>query len=187
MGFSTSLGLKGKIFFYWFYLPVPVHWKLMRSPETPSTGMQRVPDWNSFHLPLWAPSLELVTENAKSLIVQLYSQDKLTTPRHENREIGHENKILKANEPAPYVKELQINRMTSKNIPQNLVILSREVVVRTHFSDIIVRKFVFFFSNLQLGRQSADSRFGKFAEHKKFRVLEKMSHILGVVGERVPV
>jgi hypothetical protein len=27
----------------------------------------------------------------------------LTTPRHENRKIRHENKILKANEPAPYV------------------------------------------------------------------------------------
>jgi hypothetical protein len=42
-----------------------------------------------------------MTEAAESLIAQLYSQGKLTTPRHENRKIyiWHANKILKANEP----------------------------------------------------------------------------------------
>jgi hypothetical protein len=34
---------------------------------------------------------------------QLYSQSKLTTLRRENEKIRHENEILKANEPAPYV------------------------------------------------------------------------------------
>jgi hypothetical protein len=38
----------------------------------------------------------------------------------ENRKIIHEMETLKANEPAPYVKELQIYRM----IPRNLVRLS---------------------------------------------------------------
>jgi hypothetical protein len=34
---------------------------------------------------------------AESLRAQLHSQCKLTTPRHENQKIRHENKILKAN------------------------------------------------------------------------------------------
>jgi hypothetical protein len=51
---------------------------------------------------------------AESLIAQLHSQGKLTTPRRENRKIRHEIKTLKANELAPYVKELQIYRMTPK-------------------------------------------------------------------------
>jgi hypothetical protein len=40
---------------------------------------------------------------AEGLIAQLYSQDKLTTPRRENRKIRHEIEILKAKEPTPYV------------------------------------------------------------------------------------
>jgi hypothetical protein len=40
---------------------------------------------------------------ALSLIAQLHSQGKLTTPRRENRKIGHEIEMLKANEPVPYV------------------------------------------------------------------------------------
>jgi hypothetical protein len=34
------------------------------------------------------------------LEAQLYSQCKLTTPRHENRKIRQENELLKAKEPA---------------------------------------------------------------------------------------
>jgi hypothetical protein len=34
---------------------------------------------------------------------QLYSQSKLTTLRRENRKNRHENEILKAKEPAPYL------------------------------------------------------------------------------------
>jgi hypothetical protein len=33
----------------------------------------------------------------------LHSQCKLTTPRHENRKIRHENELLKAKERTPYV------------------------------------------------------------------------------------
>jgi hypothetical protein len=55
-----------------------------------------------------------MTEAATSLIAHLYSQGKLTTPRRENRKIRHRNEILKENEPASYVKELQIHRMTPK-------------------------------------------------------------------------
>jgi hypothetical protein len=40
---------------------------------------------------------------AESLRAQLHSQYKLTTPRHENRKIRHENKLLKAKEPTPDV------------------------------------------------------------------------------------
>jgi hypothetical protein len=39
-------------------------------------------------------------EAAESLIAQLYSQSKLTTPRRKNQKIRHENEILKANEPS---------------------------------------------------------------------------------------
>jgi hypothetical protein len=57
-----------------------------------------------------------MTEAAESLIAQLHSHNKLTTPRRENLKIRHENESLKANEPAPYVYKLQIYRMTQKNI-----------------------------------------------------------------------
>jgi hypothetical protein len=43
------------------------------------------------------------TEAAESLKAQLDSQAKLTTPRRKIKKIRHENKILKANEPSPYV------------------------------------------------------------------------------------
>jgi hypothetical protein len=36
-----------------------------------------------------------MTEAAESLIDQLHSQGKLTTPRHKNRKIRHEIEILK--------------------------------------------------------------------------------------------
>jgi hypothetical protein len=58
---------------------------------------------------------------------QIYEQfyyPELTTPRHENRKILHEIKILKANKHAPHVNKLQIYRMTPKNIPQKLVRIS---------------------------------------------------------------
>jgi hypothetical protein len=61
---------------------------------------------------------------AESVRAQLHSQNKLTTSRRENRKIRHENELLKAKEPTPGVYKCQINRMTSKNIPQNLVRLS---------------------------------------------------------------
>jgi hypothetical protein len=38
------------------------------------------------------------TGAAESLIAQLHSQGKLTTPSRENRKIRHENEIFKANE-----------------------------------------------------------------------------------------
>jgi hypothetical protein len=65
-----------------------------------------------------------MTEAADSLIAQLCSQGRLTTPRCENRKIQHENEILKASEPAPDVYERQSYGMTPTNIPQNLVGLS---------------------------------------------------------------
>jgi hypothetical protein len=37
---------------------------------------------------------------ADRLGAQLHSQCKLTTPRHENKKIRHENELLKAKEPA---------------------------------------------------------------------------------------
>jgi hypothetical protein len=40
---------------------------------------------------------------AESPIAQLDSQSKLTTPRHENRKIRHENEIVKANQHPLYV------------------------------------------------------------------------------------
>jgi hypothetical protein len=43
-----------------------------------------------------------MTKAAESLIAQLYSQGKLTTPHRENRKIRHENEILKANKHAPH-------------------------------------------------------------------------------------
>jgi hypothetical protein len=46
-------------------------------------------------------------EAAESLIAQLFSQDKLTTPRRQNLKISHENEMLNENEPAPYVQEFQ--------------------------------------------------------------------------------
>jgi hypothetical protein len=61
---------------------------------------------------------------AESLRAQLPSQCKLTTPRHKNRKIQHENELLNAKEPTPDVQKCQIYRMTLKNIPQNLVRLS---------------------------------------------------------------
>jgi hypothetical protein len=88
----------------------------MRAPETPSTGLQRAPDWDSVHLqkfpakttfawePLWTPSIRGATKvAAESLKAQLHSQGKLTMPSRENRKIGHEIEILKANEHASYV------------------------------------------------------------------------------------
>jgi hypothetical protein len=44
-----------------------------------------------------------ITVAAVSLIAQLDSQGKLTTPRRENRKNRHENEILKAIEDASYV------------------------------------------------------------------------------------
>jgi hypothetical protein len=55
------------------------------------------------------------TEAVESLIAQLRSQGKLTTPRCENQKIRHEIEILKANEHSTHVYKLQIYRMTPKN------------------------------------------------------------------------
>jgi hypothetical protein len=44
-----------------------------------------------------------MTVAADGLGVQLHSQCKLTTPRHENKKIRHENELLKTKEPAPDV------------------------------------------------------------------------------------
>jgi hypothetical protein len=46
----------------------------------------------------WATTLA-----AESLRAQLHSQFKLTTPRHKNQKIWHENELLKAKEPTPDV------------------------------------------------------------------------------------
>jgi hypothetical protein len=53
-------------------------------------------------------------ESAESLIAQLDSQGKLTTPRHENRKIRHENEFLKAKEHAPEGQKLKIYRLLPK-------------------------------------------------------------------------
>jgi hypothetical protein len=42
-------------------------------------------------------------EAAESLVAQLHSQGKLTTPRRENKKIRPEIEILKSKEPTPYV------------------------------------------------------------------------------------
>jgi hypothetical protein len=44
-----------------------------------------------------------MTVAAEILIAQLHSQRKLTKAWQENRKIRHENKLLKAKEPAPDV------------------------------------------------------------------------------------
>jgi hypothetical protein len=46
---------------------------------------------------------EATTVAAESLIAQLHSQGKLSTPRRKNRKIRHDIEILKAKEPTPYV------------------------------------------------------------------------------------
>jgi hypothetical protein len=69
-------------------------------------------------------SYGVTIEAAESLTAQLHSQSKLTMPRRENRKIRHENEILKANEPAPYVEKLHFYRLIPKNIPQRFVRLS---------------------------------------------------------------
>jgi hypothetical protein len=60
------------------------------------------------------------TEAAESL----HSQGKLTTPSRKNRKILHEIEMLKANEYASYVQELQFFRFVPKSICANLVRLS---------------------------------------------------------------
>jgi hypothetical protein len=55
-----------------------------------------------------------MTKAAESLIAQLHSQGKLTTPRHKNKKNWHEIKILKANEHTMHVNKLQIYWMTPK-------------------------------------------------------------------------
>jgi hypothetical protein len=104
-----SPGLKGKIF------SLGLHKKLMRAPETPSTGTAKSPGLGQ------CPSSKFVRRNnicmravldsqyeattvaAECPIAQLHSQDKLTTPSRENWKIRHEIEILKANEHASYV------------------------------------------------------------------------------------
>jgi hypothetical protein len=64
------------------------------------------------------------TVAAESLVANLHSQLSSTTPSRENRKIRNEIEVLKANEHASYVKELQIYRLIPKNICANLVRLS---------------------------------------------------------------
>jgi hypothetical protein len=66
---------------------------------------------------------------AESLRAQLHSQGKLTTPRHENRKIPQEIKILSANEHAPHVYKLQIYRITPKHSTK-----SRETIPLSNMS-----------------------------------------------------
>jgi hypothetical protein len=65
-----------------------------------------------------------MTGPAESLIAQLDSQSKLATPRRENLNMKHEIKISKAKNRLHKVQQLQIYRITPKNIPLNLVRLS---------------------------------------------------------------
>jgi hypothetical protein len=62
---------------------------------TKSPGLGQIP--SSYYS---AKISEPTTIAADSLIAQLHSTDKLTTPRRENRKIRHETEIVKANEPA---------------------------------------------------------------------------------------
>jgi hypothetical protein len=78
----------------------------MRALESLSTGLQRAPDWDRFHLQNFSENefcsgsqYGAMTEAAERPIAQLYSQDKL---RLENRTSQHENEVL-TNEPAPDV------------------------------------------------------------------------------------
>jgi hypothetical protein len=67
----------------------------MRALETIRTGLQLAPDWDILHLQKFstkttfalAPDSQYgtTTEAAESLIAQLYSQGKLTTPSCENK------------------------------------------------------------------------------------------------------
>jgi GH35 family endo-1,4-beta-xylanase len=52
---------------------------------------------------------------AESLIAQLHSHGKLTTLRRENQKIRQEIETLKANELAPYVKELDLSNDSKKH------------------------------------------------------------------------
>jgi hypothetical protein len=58
------------------------------------------------------------TGAAESLIAQLHSQGKLTTPRGKNRRIRLENEILKANERLHKVLKLQFYRLIPKTYVQ---------------------------------------------------------------------
>jgi hypothetical protein len=64
------------------------------------------------------------TGTVESLIAQLHSQGKLSTPWCENLKIRLKSEILKANERLHKVYELQINRLIPKNICENLLRLS---------------------------------------------------------------
>jgi hypothetical protein len=54
----------------------------------------------------------------ESLIAQLRAQSKLTTPRHENQKIRHENEILKVNEPTHVPTHVQIYQIIPKTYHQ---------------------------------------------------------------------
>jgi hypothetical protein len=102
----------------------------MKAPEALSTGLQRAPVWDLFRQNNICISAVVGSQYgatigaAESLIAQLHSQGKLTTPRLENQKIRHENEILKANERLHKAWDLQLYRLIQKNICANLVRLS---------------------------------------------------------------
>jgi hypothetical protein len=63
------------------------------------------------------------TGATESLIAQLHSHGKLTTPRRENRKIVYENEILKATNGAIRSRNFSLP-IDTKNICANLVRLS---------------------------------------------------------------
>jgi hypothetical protein len=83
------------------------------------------------------PQYGATTLAAESVIAQLDSQGKLTTPRRENRKIRHENEISKANEQALYVWELQIYRL----IPKKHICKSRETIPLTHLNKLTTLQY----------------------------------------------
>jgi hypothetical protein len=74
-----------------------------------------------------------MTDAAESLIAQLYSQRKITTPRREHRKIRNENEIFNANEPPTYVWELQIYRMSPMKKVYNIPVSIRALIGGENF------------------------------------------------------
>jgi hypothetical protein len=57
---------------------------------------------------------------AESPRAQLHSQCKLTTPRHENQKIRHENELLKAKEPTPVLSLTDVFYKLKGKVPFDL-------------------------------------------------------------------
>jgi hypothetical protein len=109
--------------------PLVLNRKLMRASEVlirgrkePRTGTVSIfnifPKNNICMSAVLGSQYGATARSTESLIAQLHSQRKFTTPRRENRKIRHENAVLKANERLHKVQELNIYRLIPKTCVQ---------------------------------------------------------------------